>query len=168
MEQAPRSSKALKHLYAKQRRRQIPTSTLPCPSLDVSLDDYASFVACLKSSTRVLALLGAGLSAASGVPTFRGAGGFWREHNATDLATPEAFERDPSLVWQFYNHRRHNALRAKPNRAHAALGKLAGKKDFLAISQNIDGKRSPKRIFEASTLNLKQHNRLVPTSWPLS
>ena len=85
-------------------------------------------------------MFGAGLSAASGVPTFRGPGGFWREHDATELATPEAFEKDPSLIWQFYNYRRHNALKAKPNQAHMALAKLAEmKSDFLAVSQNIDG-----------------------------
>ena len=88
-----------------------------------------------------MALLGAGLSAASGVPTFRGAGGYWREHDATELATPEAFEKDPSFVWQFYNYRRHGALNAKPNRGHIALAKLAeaNSDSFLAISQNIDG-----------------------------
>src|SRR5580693_6569154 len=69
-----------------------------------------SFQAHLVSSHRVLALLGAGLSAASGLPTFRGAGGMWRTHDATALATPEAFAADPALVWQFYSYRRHMAL----------------------------------------------------------
>ena len=135
-----KTNRALQKQYAKQQQRKVPKATLPDPALDISLDDYTSFVTCLKSSRRIMALLGAGLSAASGVPTFRGAGGFWREHDATDLATPEAFEKDPSLVWQFYNFRRHNALKAKPNRAHFALAKLAKvKPDFLVISQNIDG-----------------------------
>lgn len=133
----------LRKRYAKQQQRKIPTSTLPIATLDIPLDSYVSFVEHLKSSTRILALFGAGLSAASGVPTFRGAGGFWREHDATELATPEAFNRDPSFAWQFYNYRRHLALKANPNRAHIALAKLAEKKpDFLAISQNIDSERT--------------------------
>lgn len=131
----------LRKKYAKQQQRKVPTSTLPTATLDIPLDHYASFVEHLKSSTRILALFGAGLSAASGVPTFRGAGGFWRGHDATELATPGAFYRDPSFVWQFYNYRRHVALKATPNRAHLGLAKLAEKKpDFLAISQNIDSK----------------------------
>lgn len=129
----------LRKRYAKQQLRKIPTGTLPTGTLEIPLDLYASFVEHLKSCSRILALFGAGISAASGVPTFRGAGGFWREHDATELATPEAFNRDPSFAWQFYNYRRHLALKAKPNRAHVAFAKLAEKKpDFLAISQNID------------------------------
>ena len=88
-----------------------------------------------------MALLGAGLSASSGIPTFRGAGGLWRKYEATDLATPDAFAADPALVWQFYAWRRHHAARARPNRAHAALARLGadmGEK-FLAVTQNIDG-----------------------------
>lgn len=130
----------LQKQYAKQQRRKAPQGALPSPTLNIPPDDYTSFVSCLKTSTRILALFGAGLSAASGVPTFQGAGGFWRNHEATELAKPEAFEKNPSLLWQFYNYRRHCALKAKPNRAHVALAKLAEKKpDFLAISQNIDG-----------------------------
>lgn len=113
-------------------------STNTAPSLAQA--DLDSFSAHLNSSSRILALCGAGLSAASGLPTFRGAGGYWREYDAMDLATPEAFSRDPSLVWQFYNYRRHMALQAQPNRAHLALAELARKKeDFLTISQNVDG-----------------------------
>lgn len=116
-----RNSKAaaeVRKQYAKQRKRRIPTGTLPSPTLNIPLDSYTSFVKHLASSTRILALLGAGLSAASGVPTFRGTGGFWRKHDATQLATPEAFAQNPSLLWQFYNHRRHMALEAVPNKAH--------------------------------------------------
>lgn len=99
-----------------------------------------SFTQHLQSSTRILALLGAGLSASSGLPTFRGAGGLWRTHDAMSLATPEAFSRDPGLVWQFYSYRRHMALKAKPNRAHLALAELARRMDgFLTLSQNVDG-----------------------------
>ena len=105
--------------------------------------DLESFSSCLRYSHRILALCGAGLSAASGLPTFRGAGGLWRRHDATKLATPEAFEENPSLVWQFYNYRRHMALQVKPNAAHYALAKLAKqKKAFLTITQNVDGLQS--------------------------
>ncbi|EMD97848.1 hypothetical protein COCC4DRAFT_200794 [Bipolaris maydis ATCC 48331] len=109
------------------------------PSL-VPQEELESFQQHLAKSTRILALLGAGLSASSGLPTFRGAGGLWRTHDATSLATPEAFERDPALVWQFYSYRRHMALKAKPNAAHYALAELARKKDeFITLSQNVDG-----------------------------
>ncbi|RYP10680.1 hypothetical protein DL764_000470 [Monosporascus ibericus] len=100
----------------------------------------AEFRELVNSSTRILALCGAGLSAASGLPTFRGAGGLWRNHESTSLATPEAFEADPALVWLFYAWRRHMALRARPNRGHYALAELAKKKDgFLCLTQNVDG-----------------------------
>lgn len=105
------------------------------------LTDAQSFGEHLKRSTRILALLGAGLSASSGLPTFRGAGGIWRNHDAVDLATPEAFDEDPALVWQFYSYRRHMALNAKPNKAHWALAELAKRnKHFITLSQNVDGK----------------------------
>lgn len=87
-----------------------------------------------------MALLGAGISAASGLPTFRGAGGFWRTYDAVDLATPEAFESHPDLVWQFYGFRRHMALKAQPNAAHYALAELAKRnKEFITLTQNVDG-----------------------------
>ena len=112
-----------------------PFHTPPIPEKDVN-----AFRDHLKGSKRVLALCGAGLSAASGLPTFRGAGGLWRNNDATQLATPEAFELSPSLVWQFYGYRRHMALQASPNPAHFALAELARRKpDFLTITQNVDG-----------------------------
>jgi len=102
--------------------------------------DLASFHATLASSKRVLALCGAGLSASSGLPTFRGAGGLWRTHDSISLATPEAFAANPGLVWQFYNYRRHMALQAQPNAAHHALADLARKMPgFQCLSQNVDG-----------------------------
>lgn len=102
--------------------------------------DMESFSAHLQGSKRILALLGAGLSASSGLPTFRGAGGLWRTHDATTLATPEAFNADPGLVWQFYSYRRHMSLQAQPNKAHLALAELARKNHgFMTLSQNVDG-----------------------------
>ncbi|KAI6792244.1 SIR2 family histone deacetylase [Hortaea werneckii] len=112
------------------------------PKSPTTLDDQdvKSFHEYLSKSKRVLALLGAGLSASSGLPTFRGAGGLWRTHNSTDLATPGAFRENPGLVWQFYSYRRHMALQAQPNAAHYALAELARKMPgFQALSQNVDG-----------------------------
>ncbi|KAI0480915.1 DHS-like NAD/FAD-binding domain-containing protein [Xylariaceae sp. FL0804] len=105
-------------------------------------DSVDAFRALLGRSERVLALCGAGLSAASGLPTFRGAGGLWRQRAATDLATPEAFRADPGLVSLFYAWRKHAALRARPNRGHRALAELArrrGEEGFLCLTQNVDG-----------------------------
>ncbi|KAF2726149.1 DHS-like NAD/FAD-binding domain-containing protein [Polychaeton citri CBS 116435] len=108
---------------------------MPAPS-----DDIASFHEHLQGSKRILALLGAGISAASGLPTFRGQGGLWRTHPGPSLANEEAFARDPSLVWQFYNYRRHMALQVSPNAAHYALAALARKNpNFQTLSQNVDG-----------------------------
>ena len=104
-------------------------------------NDVAAFHKVLRSSKRVFALCGAGLSASSGLPTFRGAGGYWRNHQATSIATPAAFRKDPGLVWLFYAYRRHMALKAKPNAGHAALAALGTKmgNDFLCLTQNVDG-----------------------------
>ncbi|KAF2024818.1 DHS-like NAD/FAD-binding domain-containing protein [Setomelanomma holmii] len=116
--------------------------------------DLGNFQRHLNKSTRILALLGAGLSASSGLPTFRGAGGLWRTHDAVQLATPEAFQADPGLVWQFYSYRRHMALKAKPNPAHYALAELARKREgFLTLSQNVDG-LSPRAQHPSSQLKL--------------
>lgn len=100
----------------------------------------AGFAAHLRGARRVLALLGAGLSAPSGIPTYRGPGGFWRAYSDQQLSTPGAFRSDPCLVWQFYEHRRAQARAARPNAAHAALAALAGARPgFLAVNQNVDG-----------------------------
>ncbi|KAJ5173339.1 SIR2 family histone deacetylase [Penicillium capsulatum] len=107
---------------------------------EISAADLKSFQKHLKCSKRILVLLGAGLSASSGLPTFRGAGGLWRLYDATSLATPGAFNANPGLVWQFYGYRRHMALQANPNRAHLALAEMARRnKDFITLSQNVDG-----------------------------
>jgi len=87
----------------------------------------------------VVVLTGAGISAESGVPTFRGAGGLWREHRALDLATPEAFARDPDLVWNFYAWRRELIAGCTPNAAHLSLADLATRSNLTLITQNVDG-----------------------------
>lgn len=110
------------------------------PFLEHDPTDMSSFKAQLANSKRILALCGAGLSASSGLATFRGAGGLWKTHDAMSLATPQAFSKDPSLVWQFYSARRHAAFAAKPNAAHLALAALSVKnKDFITVTQNVDG-----------------------------
>lgn len=95
----------------------------------------------LKKSKRIVALVGAGLSVSSGLPTFRGTQGLWKNFNMIDLATPDAFYIDPGLVWQFYSWRRINALKAKPNKGHVALAELSclNNLEFTTITQNVDG-----------------------------
>lgn len=85
---------------------------------------------------RVVVFTGAGVSAESGIPTFRGPGGLWRDFRAEDLATPEAFARDPLLVWQWYEWRRTLIREAQPNAAHRAVARLP---DAVVITQNVDG-----------------------------
>jgi NAD-dependent deacetylase len=88
---------------------------------------------------RVLVITGAGVSAESGIPTFRGKDGYWRNFDPTKLATPEAFARDPNLVWDWYRERRQRIRKAQPNSAHRAIAKLALQADeFLLVTQNVD------------------------------
>jgi NAD-dependent deacetylase len=80
----------------------------------------------LREARSIAVLTGAGVSAESGVPTFRGENGLWRQYRAENLATPEAFERDPKLVWEWYDWRRSLIARAEPNPGHYALAQAAG------------------------------------------
>jgi NAD-dependent deacetylase len=89
----------------------------------------------LQSAKRPCALTGAGISAESGIPTFRGAGGLWRQFRAQDLATPQAFDRDPKLVWEWYDWRRGPVAAAKPNPGHIALARHG----MPILTQNVDG-----------------------------
>jgi NAD-dependent deacetylase len=94
----------------------------------------------LVKAERVAALTGAGISAESGVPTFRGADGLWRNYNVMELATPHAFARDPSLVWEFYNWRRNLITGLTINLGHKALVDLETMlSHFTLITQNVDG-----------------------------
>jgi NAD-dependent deacetylase len=103
---------------------------------DASLDELRSRVG---SARRITILTGAGVSAASGVPTFRGAGGLWRSHRPEDLATPEAFQQNPRLVWEWYDWRRSVIAGCQPNPAHDALARLSTRPDVTLITQNVDG-----------------------------
>jgi NAD-dependent deacetylase len=94
----------------------------------------------LKEARSVAVLTGAGVSAESGVPTFRGAGGLWKRHRAESLATPEAFARDPKLVWEWYDWRRGALAEVRPNPGHYALVELEKRAPaFTLITQNVDG-----------------------------
>ncbi len=94
----------------------------------------------LATARSVAVLTGAGVSAESGVPTFRGADGLWRQYRAEDLATPEAFHRDPKLVWEWYDWRRQLIAGCNPNPAHRAIAFLEQRsEEFLLITQNVDG-----------------------------
>ncbi len=94
----------------------------------------------LAIADKVAVLTGAGISAESGVPTFRGDGGLWRSFRAEELATPEAFGRDPELVWEWYDWRRGIVAQVEPNPGHFALAKLEQTKPrFTLITQNVDG-----------------------------
>jgi NAD-dependent deacetylase len=91
---------------------------------------------------RIVVLTGAGVSAESGVPTFRGTDGLWRDFRPEDLATPAAFARDPRLVWEWYDWRRRRIAECRPNAAHLALAKLAiarGDGEVRIVTQNVDG-----------------------------
>lgn len=94
----------------------------------------------LRAARRVAVLTGAGISAESGIPTFRSNGGYWRQHRFEDLATPEAFARDPKFVWTWYEERRRGIARAEPNAGHRALVELEARvPEFTLVTQNVDG-----------------------------
>ena len=93
----------------------------------------------LSAAARVVVFTGAGVSAESGVPTFRGAGGLWRTYRPEDLATPEAFARDPRLVWEWYGWRRGLVAGCRPNLAHVALGRwMLTREGVTLVTQNVD------------------------------
>ena len=115
----------------------------------------------LDSGTALLVLTGAGVSAESGLPTYRGTGGLWRSLPFERLASPEGFRADPALVWRFYSERREAALRAQPNAGHLALvdaERRLGER-FLLVTQNVDGlhrRAGSERLIEI-------HGRLLGT-----
>jgi NAD-dependent deacetylase len=93
----------------------------------------------LRGAKRLAILTGAGVSAESGVPTFRGKDGLWKNHQPQQLATPQAFEKDPELVWDWYHWRRKTVLEVSPNPAHYAIAELEKRvPEFALITQNVD------------------------------
>ncbi len=95
----------------------------------------------MRTKDKIVILTGAGLSAESGLATFRDEGGLWAQHRIEDVATPEAFARDPERVQAFYNQRRHQSRAAQPNAAHKALANLQKSYpgDVVIVTQNVDG-----------------------------
>jgi NAD-dependent protein deacetylase/lipoamidase len=92
----------------------------------------------VRNARRLTILTGAGVSAASGVPTFRGAQGLWRQYSPQDLATPEAFARDPQLVWEWYAWRRGLIADCRPNAAHDVIARWSNRHGCTLITQNVD------------------------------
>jgi len=93
----------------------------------------------IAGSRRIAVLTGSGISAAAGVPTFRGEDGFWKRHRPEELATPQAFRRDPRLVWEWYGWRRELVSGCRPNEAHLALARWSLSGGVRIATQNVDG-----------------------------
>ncbi|XP_030228839.1 NAD-dependent protein deacylase sirtuin-5, mitochondrial isoform X1 [Gadus morhua] len=137
----------IRHLYCRAtvtRGLFVPTkNTWGNQDMSRPSSDLAAFRDIFSKAKHVVILTGAGVSAESGVPTFRGAGGYWRKWQAQQLATPEAFSRNPSRVWEFYHYRREVMLTKTPNPAHQAIAECQerlcrkGRKVTL-VTQNID------------------------------
>jgi NAD-dependent deacetylase len=100
------------------------------------IDDAAGL---LRAARYLFVLTGSGISAESGVPTFRGPGGYWRNRSFQELATPEAFRADPALVWEWYLHRRRTVRACEPNAAHRALAAWSAAERGALVTQNVDG-----------------------------
>ena len=93
----------------------------------------------LKNAQKVVFVTGAGISQESGIPTFRGKDGLWRNYDAMKLATIDAFYENPKLVWEWYNERRQNIFNAEPNLGHKAIAELENFLQVTVLTQNIDG-----------------------------
>ncbi|CAH0702999.1 unnamed protein product [Spodoptera exigua] len=124
-------------------RRTVVNSSFPKIMASRQSSDMPKFREALRSAKEIVVLSGAGISAESGIPTFRGAGGLWRTYEAASLATPGAFRSNPSLVWEFYHYRREVAAKAQPNAGHLAIAQYEAKhkadKKITVITQNVDG-----------------------------
>ncbi|MGQ0606408.1 MAG: SIR2 family NAD-dependent protein deacylase [Candidatus Nitrosotenuis sp.] len=105
----------------------------------------------IKDAQKIVFVTGAGISAESGIPTFRGKEGLWRKYDPMQLATIDAFYENPELVWEWYEDRRKNILAASPNKGHFAIADLAKHKQVVVLTQNIDGlhqRAGSKSVFE--------------------
>jgi NAD-dependent deacetylase len=135
------------------------------------MSEYDELIARLRNARAVTVMTGAGVSAASGVPTFRGSEGLWRRYRPDELATPQAFARDPRLVWEWYSWRRERIAACEPNAAHAALAgwsRLVPR--FALITQNVDGLHEragtdPVIRFHGSIWDLQCWNGCGATPW---
>ena len=115
----------------------------------------------LISTDRLFVLTGAGISAESGLATFRGSGGLWNGHRVEEVATPEAWDADPELVWRFYSMRRRDALAAQPNAAHTALARIEEKLGdrFYLCTQNVDDLHERGRLEETLVVVMGEFGR---------
>jgi len=113
---------------------------------------------------KIVIFSGAGMSAESGISTFRDNNGLWENHNIQDVATPESWKRNPELVQNFYNERRKNILMAKPNEAHQIIAKLEKYFNIQVITQNIDDLHE--RAGSQKVLHLHGNIRLSKSSKP--
>jgi NAD-dependent deacetylase len=151
----------------------------------LSLPAFAEgLISALRDAERIVALTGSGISAESGVPTFREAQtGLWERYDPQELATPEAFAHDPRLVWEWYEWRRHLVAEARPNPGHRALAELERRTPgFTLVTQNVDGlhERAGSRnvvelhgnilrskcSLEAEVLRPEEHDESVPPRCP--
>src|SRR6201997_5750838 len=117
----------------------------------------------ISPTDRVFILTGAGVSAESVIPTFRGVNGLWRNYRIEEVASPHAWNRDPRLVWEFYSMRRRVAAESKPNPAHSALAKLEQQlQDRLFLcTQNVDDLHE-----QAGTIRgVHMHSELFKSRW---
>lgn len=106
--------------------------------LYIATFDYVSKYRVVCSVKKLVVLTGAGISAESGIKTFRGAGGLWEGYDIMEVASPQGWEKDPALVLDFYNQRRKNVLDVEPNQAHVLLASLENQFDVHIVTQNID------------------------------
>lgn len=118
----------------------------------------------INNMTRLVVFSGAGMSAESGISTFRDSNGLWENYDIQQVATPEAWERNPALVQRFYNERRKNILEAQPNEAHQYIAKLQDHYDVQVITQNIDDLHE--RAGSQNVLHLHGNIRLAKSSGP--
>ncbi len=112
----------------------------------------------------IIVFSGAGMSAESGIKTFRDSDGLWENYKIEDVATPQAWQKDPDLVTTFYNERRQSIIQAKPNKAHLGLFELEELGDVLVITQNIDDLHE--RAGSSNVLHLHGNIRLAKSSGP--